>query len=110
MAAITKPTRPLWRKDRVELGDGVIGGVWDLEEAFRTDPYIVSFKRGNFDFALVFLHTRWSNDPEGTSFERSADGGRADQLVEVVPEGKGSRPRRGEYHRLQSRHSGEKSR
>lgn len=50
----------------MELGDGLIGGFWDLEEAFRNDPYIVSFSRGNFDFALILLHTRWTDDDEGT--------------------------------------------
>jgi hypothetical protein len=56
----------LWRKDRVELGDGVAGGFWDLEEAFRNDPYVVSFRRRDFDFALVLIHTRWTDDEEGT--------------------------------------------
>jgi len=56
----------VWRKDRVELGDGVIGGIWDLEESYRNDPYVVSFKRKNFDFILALLHTRWTDDVEGT--------------------------------------------
>jgi len=56
----------VWRKNRVELGDGVIGGIWDLEEAFRNDPYIISFKRRNFDFSLMLVHTRWSNDSDGS--------------------------------------------
>jgi endonuclease/exonuclease/phosphatase family metal-dependent hydrolase len=50
----------------VKLGDGIISGFWDLEEAFRNDPYIVSFKRGNFDFSLILVHTRWTDDDEGT--------------------------------------------
>jgi len=56
----------VWRKDRVDLGDGIIGGIWDLEEAYRNDPYIVSFKCKKFDFILALLHTRWSDDVEGT--------------------------------------------
>lgn len=56
----------LWRKDRVELGDGVISNVWDLEENYRNDPYIVSFKKNNFDFIFFIIHTRWGNDEEGT--------------------------------------------
>jgi len=56
----------VWRRDRVELGDGVVSNIWDLEEAFRNDPYLVSFKRKGFDFALLLVHTRWSDDPEGT--------------------------------------------
>ena len=46
-----------WRRDRAQLGDGVISNFWDLEEAYRNDPFIVSFKSGSFDFALVLLHT-----------------------------------------------------
>lgn len=56
----------VWRRDRVMLGDGVVSGIWDLEEAFRNDPYVVSFRKGNFDFALLLVHTRWTNDDEGT--------------------------------------------
>lgn len=56
----------VWRRDRVELGDGIVSNVWDLEEAFRNDPLLVSFKRGNFDFTLLLVHTRWSDDEEGT--------------------------------------------
>ena len=50
----------LWRRDRVQLS-GLVGGVWDYEEAFRNDPYIVSFRRGNFDFAMLLVHTRWDS-------------------------------------------------
>jgi len=56
----------VWRRDRVELGDGVVSGIWDWEEAFRNDPFIVSFKRRNFDFNLLLIHTRWSSDTCGT--------------------------------------------
>ena len=58
----------VWRRDRAELGDGVVGGVWDLEEAYRNDPYLVSFrsKLGNFDFTMMLIHTRWTDDDEGT--------------------------------------------
>ncbi len=55
----------VWRRDRVELGNGVISNIWDLEELYRNDPFIVSFKRKNFDFALLLVHTRWSNDADG---------------------------------------------
>ena len=56
----------VYRRDRVQLGDGVISNVWDKNEAYRNDPYVVSFKSGNFDFALFLLHTRWSDDDDGT--------------------------------------------
>ena len=59
----------IWRKDRVQLGDGLISGVWDMHESFRNDPYIVSFKSKNYDFVLVLLHTRWSNDADGSRQE-----------------------------------------
>jgi endonuclease/exonuclease/phosphatase family metal-dependent hydrolase len=56
----------VWRRDRVELGDGLVSDLWDMEEAFRNDPFFVSFKRGSFDFTLLLVHTRWSNDADGT--------------------------------------------
>jgi deoxyribonuclease-1-like protein len=56
----------VWRKDRVELGGGLISNTWDRSETFRNDPFLVSFKRQNFDFTLMLVHTRWSNDPEGS--------------------------------------------
>jgi endonuclease/exonuclease/phosphatase family metal-dependent hydrolase len=65
----------VWRKDRVELGDGIISGVWDLGEKFRNDPFMVSFKRKNFDFTMISIHTRWSDDDEGT---------RAGEIAEIA--------------------------
>jgi endonuclease/exonuclease/phosphatase family metal-dependent hydrolase len=56
----------VWRKDRVALGDGIVSNTWDIGEAYRNDPYLVSFKRGNFDFYLLLIHTRWSSDEDGT--------------------------------------------
>lgn len=55
----------VWRRDRVQLGDGIISNIWDIEEVYRNDPFIVSFKRQNFDFALFLVHTRWSDDTDG---------------------------------------------
>ena len=43
----------VWRRDRVEMGDGVVGGIWDLEEAYRNDPYVAAFKRKGFDFVIA---------------------------------------------------------
>ena len=43
-----------------------MGGIWDLEEAYRNDPYIAAFKRKNYDFLVALIHTRWSDDDEGT--------------------------------------------
>lgn len=55
----------VWRKDRVQLGDGVISNIWDIEEVYRNDPFIVSFKSKNFDFILFLVHTRWGDDIDG---------------------------------------------
>jgi endonuclease/exonuclease/phosphatase family metal-dependent hydrolase len=55
----------VYRTDRVRLGDGVVSNIWDLEEAYRNDPFTVSFKAGNFDFSLLLVHTRWTDDDEG---------------------------------------------
>ena len=55
----------VWRKDRVQIGDGIISNVWDIEEVYRNDPFLVSFKSQNFDFVLFIVHTRWSDDVDG---------------------------------------------
>lgn len=59
----------VWRRDRVEIGDGVTGNIWDLEEIYRNDPFLVAFKRKNFDFVMALIHTRWTDDVEGTRRE-----------------------------------------
>lgn len=56
----------VYRKDRVEPGDGLVSNVWDLEENYRNDPYIVSFRKNNFDFMMLLIHTRWGVDSEGS--------------------------------------------
>ncbi|MGE0490103.1 MAG: endonuclease/exonuclease/phosphatase family protein [Vulcanimicrobiota bacterium] len=77
----------LWRRDRVELGDGVVGGLWDHAEEFRNDPFIVSFVRRGFDFSMILLHTRWTNDPEGTrANEVAAIGRHSNWLRQFLPE------------------------
>lgn len=55
----------VWRRDRVSLGDGIISNVWDKDEKYRNDPFICSFKRGNFDFVMALIHTRWTDDDSG---------------------------------------------
>ena len=37
-----------------------------MEETYRNDLYLVSFKQKNFDFTLFLVHTRWTSDSEGT--------------------------------------------
>jgi endonuclease/exonuclease/phosphatase family metal-dependent hydrolase len=59
----------VWRRDRVQLGDGLVSNIWDNEEKFRNDPFVAAFRRGNFDFVMALLHTRWSKDPEGSREE-----------------------------------------
>ncbi len=56
----------VWRRDRVSLGDGVVSNVWDKSEKYRNDPFISSFKRGDFDFVVALIHTRWTDDVAGT--------------------------------------------
>lgn len=56
----------VYRRDRVQLGDGLISNIWDRNEAYRNDPFVVSFKSGNFDFAMFLIHTRWSDDDDGS--------------------------------------------
>lgn len=56
----------VWRRDRVQLGDGVISIIWDRDEVFRNDPYLASFRWRQLGFTMVLLHTRWSDDSAGT--------------------------------------------
>lgn len=56
----------VFRKSKVELGDGVISNVWDKDEKYRNDPFFCSFKAGHFDFSILQIHTRWSNDDYGS--------------------------------------------
>ncbi len=56
----------IFRRDRVQLGDGLISNLWDKNETYRNDPYFVSFTSGNFDFTLFLIHTRWSDDDDGS--------------------------------------------
>ncbi len=77
----------VWRRDRVQLGDGLISNVWDLEEAYRNDPFMVSFKSGEFDFCLFLIHTRWSNDAEGTrESEVQMVAGHLNWMADFLPE------------------------
>lgn len=59
----------VWRKDRALLGDGVISNIQDLNETYKHDPFLVSFKRMNFDFTLLLVHIRPADDADGTKAE-----------------------------------------
>ena len=41
-----------------------MGNVADFQDVFRHEPYIASFRAGNFDFRFLLLHTRWTTEPE----------------------------------------------
>ncbi|MAG66157.1 hypothetical protein FJN13_14565 [Alteromonas mediterranea] len=56
----------VWDRDIVELGNGIISNVWDYNEDFRNDPFMVSFDWRGIDFTLILIHTRWSDDSDGT--------------------------------------------
>lgn len=56
----------VWNREKVQLGDGLISNVWDRDEKFRNDPYLASFRLGEFDFIYMLVHTRWSDDEDGT--------------------------------------------
>jgi endonuclease/exonuclease/phosphatase family metal-dependent hydrolase len=77
----------LYRHDRVYLGNGIVSNIWDKSETYRNDPYVASFRRKSFDFAMALLHTRWSDDIEGSREEEVQ--GVADQIrwmKEFIPE------------------------
>lgn len=56
----------VWKKDRVQADDGLQGNIWDQDDKWRNDPAMFSFRKGNFDFILLSIHTRWSDDEDGT--------------------------------------------
>ena len=68
----------VWRRDRVFLGNGIVSNIWDRKEKYRNDPFVASFHRGDFDFAMALVHTRWSDDPDGTRH------GEIDEIVEQI--------------------------
>ncbi len=50
----------IWREGKVRVVSGHIGNVTDFPHTFRHQPYIASFKSGNFDFRFLVIHTRWT--------------------------------------------------
>ena len=39
--------------------------------ALPFNPYAASFKKRNFDFILLLVHTRWTSDNDGTRTKES---------------------------------------
>lgn len=58
----------IWRDAKVRLASGHVGNVADFKDLFRHEPYIASFRSGNFDFRLLLIHTRWT-PPEAQEVE-----------------------------------------
>ena len=56
----------VWNRDKVEIGNGIVSNVWDYNEDFRNDPFMVSFDWRGIDFTLILIHTRWSDDSDGS--------------------------------------------
>lgn len=56
----------VWRKDRAQLENDVISNIWDKEAEYLNEPFVVSIKRKNFDFILILVHIRSSDDSAGT--------------------------------------------
>src|SRR3972149_6999486 len=54
----------IWRDAKVRIASGHVGNVADFQDVFRHEPYIASFRAGNFDFRFLLLHTRWTTKPE----------------------------------------------
>lgn len=43
----------IWRDDKVRIASGHIGNVADLPNIYRHEPYVASFRSGNFDFRFL---------------------------------------------------------
>lgn len=50
----------IWREGKVRLVSGHIGNVADLDRTHRHQPYLATFRSGNFDFRFMIIHTRWT--------------------------------------------------
>jgi len=50
----------IWRDPKVRIASGHIGNVNDLPDIHRHEPYVVSFRSGNFDFRFMLVHTWWT--------------------------------------------------
>lgn len=50
----------IWRDSKVRMVNGHVGNIADLGKIFRHQPYIASFRSGNFDFRFLLIHTRWT--------------------------------------------------
>ena len=58
----------IWRDSKVRIASGHVGNIEDFGDIFRHEPYIASFRSGNFDFCFLLIHTRWT-----TATERAAE-------------------------------------
>lgn len=76
----------VWRRARAHLGDGLVSNAWDLEQAYRNDPFCVSFAsaNGNFDFTMLLAHTRWT-DRDGDE-DAGVPAGTRENEVAMLPE------------------------
>ena len=54
----------IWRDQKVRIASGHVGNVSDLPKTFRHEPYIATFRSGNFDFRFLLIHTRWTTPIE----------------------------------------------
>ncbi len=54
----------MWRDQKVRIASGHVGNVSDLPNTFRHEPYIATFRSGNFDFRFLLIHTRWTTAAE----------------------------------------------
>jgi len=54
----------IWRDAKVRIASGHVGNVADFADLFRHEPYVASFRAGNFDFRFLLIHTRWTTEAE----------------------------------------------
>lgn len=54
----------IWRDGEVRIASGPVGNVEDFADIFRHEPYIASFRAGNFDFRFLLIHTRWTTEAD----------------------------------------------
>jgi endonuclease/exonuclease/phosphatase family metal-dependent hydrolase len=69
----------IWRTDRVTLISGSAYVFPDEDDHFIREPYIASFRSGNFDFTVIAIHLIY-----GEKEEREAEARQLDNLFKTV--------------------------
>ena len=78
----------LWREKVVQALDA--GAIFpDPHDVFSREPYVASFRAGNFDFTLITMHSIWGDSKD----ERRAEALMLDDVYQLVQDADSNEPR-----------------